>query len=407
MQRRRQLLLLGISLCGVLGVLGYLALAARQAGWTVTKRTMPMPPLGDGPWTFATAEHPRIRVNVLARGLEHPWAIAFLPDSGMLITERVGRLRMFRDGRLDPRPIAGVPEVWRVQGTGLQDVAVHPRFTENRLIYLTYMRPTGDGMGAPALARARLEGHELHEFEELLITEAYGGPWGPNARVVFGPDGKLYVSTGSGGGMRDAAQEPGSLRGKILRLNDDGSVPPDNPFAERPGWRPEIWSLGHRNTLGLIVHPDTGEVWQHEAGPIGGDEINVILPGRNYGWPLLSFGRFRSGARVSAHPTREGYESPLVVWLPSITPAGMAVYTGDRFPAWRGNVFVGSLRRGGINGTGHMQRIVFNERMEELRRESLLAELRQRIREVRQGPDGLLYVLTDHTEGTLLRLEPR
>lgn len=202
------------------------------------------------------------------------------------------------------------------------------------------------------------------------------------------------------------AQDPMSLRGKILRLNGDGSVPTDNPFVGQARYRPEIYSLGHRNQLGLIVHPETGMLWNNENGPNGGDEINIILPGRNYGWPVVSFGRLYPGARVSEHPTREDMESPLVVWLPAIAAAGMAVYTGDQFPAWKGNVFVGSLREGGIPGTGHLQRVVLNDNTEEIRRESMLQELRQRIREVRQGPDGLLYLLTDEDDGALLRLEP-
>ena len=244
----------------------------------------------------------------------------------------------------------------------------------------------------------------LVDVEDLVVTDPYEGNQGLNGRVVFGGDGKLYMSTG--GRVGNLAQDLASLRGKILRLNDDGSAPPDNPFAGNPGHRPEIYTLGHRNTLGLILHPSTGDLWNHENGPNGGDEINVILPGRNYGWPLVSFGRLYPGSRVSEHPTREGIESPLVVWLPAIAAAGMAVYTGDRFPAWRGNVFVGSLRKGGIPGTGHLQRIVFNEQYEELRREAILQELRQRIREVRQGPDGLLYLLTDEDDGALLRIEP-
>jgi glucose/arabinose dehydrogenase len=202
------------------------------------------------------------------------------------------------------------------------------------------------------------------------------------------------------------AQDPASLRGKILRLRDDGSVPDDNPFVGRAGYRPEIYTLGHRNTLALIVHPITGELWNNENGPNGGDEINVILPGRNYGWPLVSFGRDYPGPRISEHPTRAGMESPLVTWIPSIAVSGMAIYTGDRFPAWKGNAFVGAMRVGEIVGTGHLQRVVFNAKMEEIRRESMLTELRQRIREVRQGPDGLLYLLTDEDPGAVLRLEP-
>jgi aldose sugar dehydrogenase len=189
-------------------------------------------------------------------------------------------------------------------------------------------------------------------------------------------------------------------------MRDDGSVPPDNPFVGRAGYRPEIYTLGHRNSLGLMVHPETGALWNNENGPNGGDEINIILPGRNYGWPVISFGRDYPGPRISEHPTREGMESPLVVWIPSIAISGMAVYTGDRFSKWKGNVFVGSMRTGEIPGTGHLERIVFNEKTEELRRESMLGELKQRIREVRQGPDGYLYLLTDEDDGALLRIEP-
>ncbi len=366
---------------------------------------VPVPPLGTGPWVLDTAEQHKIRVSVVARGMSHPWAIAFLPDGGMLITERPGRLRVIRDGVLDPRPVSGVPEVRTDGNGGLMDVALHPDFAENGLVYLTYTKPVGNGWGTPALARGRLEGGALTDVRDLVVTEAFEGNSGLNGRVVFGRDGKVYMSTG--GRVGTAAQDPMSLRGKVLRINDDGTVPPDNPFVGREGYRPEIYTLGHRNTLGLILHPETGELWQHENGPNGGDEINVLSPGGNYGWPLVSFGRDYSGERITDHPTREGMESPLVVWLPAIAAAGMAVYTGDQFPAWRGNVFVGSLRQGGIPGTGHLQRIVFNERTEELRRESMLTELRRRIREVREGPDGLLYVLTDEEDdGALLRIEP-
>jgi glucose/arabinose dehydrogenase len=371
---------------------------------------VPVPPLGVGPWVFDTAEQHKIRVSVVARGLSHPWAIAFLPDGGMLVTERAGRLRVVRDDMLAPNAISGVPEVRTDGNGGLMDVAVHPRFADNRLVYLTYTKHAGDGRGSPALARGRLENGALTDVRDLLVTEAFEGNSGLNGRVAFGRDGKVYMSTGGRVGEVAAvgrgAQDPMSLRGKILRLNDDGSVPSDNPFMGRAGYRPEIYTLGHRNQLGLMVHPETGMLWNHENGPNGGDEINIILPGRNYGWPVVSFGRLYPGARVSEHPTREDMESPLVVWLPAIAVAGMAVYTGDIFPAWKDNVFVGSLREGGIPGTGHLQRIVFNENTEEIRRESMLQELRQRIREVREGPDGLLYLLTDEDDGALLRLEP-
>jgi aldose sugar dehydrogenase len=369
---------------------------------------VPIPPLGAGPWVFDTAEQHKIRVSVVTRGLSHPWAIAFLPGGEMLITERGGRLRVVRDGVLDPKAITGVPQVRTDGNGGLMDVALHPQFAQNRLVYLTYTKPVGNGMGAPALARGRLEAGALIDVRDLLVPDAYAGNSGLNGRVVFGRDGKVYMSTGgrSQDDIANVAQDPMSLRGKILRLNDDGSVPLDNPFVGRAGYRPEIYTLGHRNTLGLIVHPQTGMLWQHENGPNGGDEINILLPGRDYGWPVVSFGRDYAGPRVSAHPTREGTESPLVVWLPAIAVAGMAVYTGDKFPAWKGNVFVGAMTEGRIPATGHLQRVVFNDKTEEVRRESMLRELRQRIREVRQGPDGFLYLLTDEDDGALLRIEP-
>jgi glucose/arabinose dehydrogenase len=369
---------------------------------------IPAAPLGAGPWVFDTAEQHKIRVSVVTKGLSHPWAIAFLPGGEMLITERGGQLRIVRNGVLDPKPISGVPQVRTDGNGGLMDVALHPRFVENRLVYLTYTKPVGNGMGAPSLARGRLEGAALVDVRDLLVPDTYPGNSGLNGRVVFGRDGKVYMSTGgrSQNDIDNVAQNPMSLRGKILRLNDDGSVPSDNPFVGRPGYRPEIYTMGHRNTLGLIVHPQTGMLWQHENGPNGGDEINILLPGRDYGWPVLSFGRDYAGPRVSEHPTREGTESPLVVWLPAIAVAGMAVYTGDRFPAWRGNVFVGAMTEGRIPGTGHLQRVVFNDKNEEVRRESMLREFRQRIREVRQGPDGFLYLLTDEDDGALLRIEP-
>ncbi len=365
---------------------------------------VPVSPLGAGPWVFDTAEQHKVRVSVVTTGLSHPWALAFLPDGDMLVTERPGRLRIVRRGVLDPQAISGVPQV-RTDGNGdLMDVALHPRFADNRFVYLTYTKPVGNGMGAPALARGRLEAGALADVRDLLVTDAFEGNSGLNGRVVFGRDGKVYMSTG--GNVGNVSQDPTSLRGKILRLNDDGSVPSDNPFVGHAGHRPEIYTFGHRNTLGLIVHPETGVLWNHENGPNGGDEINIILRGRNYGWPVVSFGRNYPGSRITEHPTREGMESPLVVWLPAIAVAGLAVYTGDQFPAWRGNAFVGSLREGGIAGTGHLQRIVFNARTEELRRESMLTELRQRIREVREGPDGFLYLLTDEDDGALLRIEP-
>jgi glucose/arabinose dehydrogenase len=365
---------------------------------------VPIPPLGAGPFVFDTAEQPKIRVTVVTKSLAHPWSLAFLADGTILVAERPGRLRLIRNGALDPKPIGGVPVVRTKGNGGLMDIALHPRFAENHLLYFTYTKPVENDRGAPTLARGRLEGGMLADVRDLLVTDSRDGNSGLSARIAFGRDGMLYMATG--GNVDKVSQEPGSLRGKILRVRDDGSAPPDNPFVGRAGFKPEIYTLGHRNSLGLMVHPETGALWNNENGPNGGDEINIILPGRNYGWPVVSFGRDYAGPRVSEHPTREGMESPIVVWIPSIAVAGMTVYTGDRFPKWKGNVFVGSMRTGEIAGTGHLERIVFNEKTEELRRESMLGELRQRIRDVRQGPDGYLYLLTDEDDGALLRIEP-
>ena len=385
----------GLVLAGVTGA------AAQPVGLT------PLP-LPDGPRVFDSAEQSQFRLVVVTSGLSHPWGMAFLPDGGVLVTERAGQLRVIRGGVLDPQPISGVPGVHARGLAGLMDVAIHPRFSENQLVYLTYSKPGDDGVRV-ALARGRLTGSSLTDVDDLFVSDLVGGGGTAASRVVFRLDGTLLVTVGgafgsSGGGRR--AQDPSNTIGKLLRLNDDGSVPEDNPFVGRRGYRPEIYSLGHRNQLGLTIHPETGAIWAHENGPQGGDEVNLIRPGRNYGWPVVSYSREYSGARVATRAWLDGMEPAEIVWLPAIAPSGMVFYDGDRFPGWRGNLFVGALRIGGVRNTGHLQRIVFNERGEEARRESLLAELRQRIRDVRQGPDGLLYVLTDADDGALLRLEP-
>ncbi len=385
----------GLVLTGVIGA------GAQPAG-------LPSLPLPDGPRVFDSAEQSQFRLVVVTPGLSHAWGLAFLPGGEVLVTERVGRLRVIHDGVLDPQAISGVPEVHARGLAGLMDVAIHPRFSENQLVYLTYSKPGDDGVRV-ALARGRLVGSSLADVDDLFVSDLVGGGGTAASRVVFRPDGTLLVTVGGafgslGGGRR--AQDPSNTIGKLLRLNDDGSVPMDNPFVGRRGYRPEIYSLGHRNQLGLTIHPETGAVWAHENGPQGGDEVNLIRPGRNYGWPVVSYSREYSGARVATRAWLDGMEPAEVVWLPAVAPSGMVFYDGDRFPGWRGNLFVGALRIGGIRNTGHLQRIVFNERGEEARRESLLAELRQRIRDVRQGPDGLLYVLTDADDGALLRLEP-
>ena len=378
-----------------------LAVVSAQRGVGVPRVT-----LGDGPWVFDTAEQHKVRVVAVTKGLANPWSLAFLPSGEMLITERSGRLRIIRNGVLDSQPVSGVPQSKMQRLGGLMDVVLHPRFAENRFVYLTYSKPGDKDLIATALGRGTWDGSALTNFQELFVVEPWwDGQGGAASRIAFGRDGMLYMTTGASVANMKDAQDPSHDKGKVLRLRDDGTVPPDNPFVGRAGYKPEIYSLGHRNQLGLAIHPQTGAVWSNENGPNGGDEINVILPGRNYGWPDVSLGRSYEGPWQGKF-AKEGIEPPVVYWMPSIAVSGMAFYTGDRFPAWKGNVFVGALRYGEIPQTGHLQRVVFNERGEEMRREMLLTELRQRIRDVRQGPDGLLYLLTDENPGALLRLEP-
>jgi glucose/arabinose dehydrogenase len=363
---------------------------------------IPHQSLGAGPFAFDTAEQHKIRVVVVARGIVHPWSLAFLPDGNMLITERGGRLRMIRDGVLDPQPLAGIPKVNAVRNAGLFDIVLHPKFAENKLVYFTYSKPGEEGKSATTLARARLDRAGLTDAKDLFVSDwstVLGG-----SRIGFAKDGTIFMTTGAATGP--LAQDPMSDYGKVLRFREDGTIPNDNPFVGRPGYKPEIYSLGHRDQLGLAINPETGAVLTNENGPNGGDEINLILPGRNYGWPISSYGRAYEGPRISETPLKEGIEQPLVLWIPSIALSGMTFYTGDRFPAWKGNIFVGGMRYGEIPGTGRLERVVFNAKMEELRRESLLTDLKQRIRDVRQGPDGLLYVLTEEEDGALLRIEP-
>ena len=293
------------------------------------------------------------------------------------------------------------PEV-RAQGLcGLFDVVLHPQFAENRWVYLTYDKPRDSKASSLAIARGRWDGRALTEVRDLLVAENASCV----SRMVFGPDGMLYVSTF--GAFAEAAQNTNSLAGKVLRLRDDGTVPPDNPFVGKSGYRPEIYTMGHRSTLGLAVHPGTGRIWELEMGPNGGDEINILRAGANYGWPLVSLGRTYPGPWQSKQFQREGFEDPVVFWMPSISTSGLAFYTGNRLSKWKGDVFVGGMRYGEIPGTGQLQRILINENLEELRREPLLVDLRQRIRDVRQGPDELLYLVTDHEkDGAVLRIEP-
>ena len=368
-------------------------------------RPLPSPPLGDGPFTFQTTEQ-NIRVVVVTKGLSHPWSLAFLPDGGMLITERVGRLRLVRDGVLDPNPVAGVPAVLsRATMAGLMDIALHPRFAENKWIFISYHKPVGDNLASNAILRGTWDGKALTDVRDIFVADDVDME---ASRIVFGRDGTLYMGIGGPGTgpavSVDRAQHTNDLAGKVLRLRDDGSIPPDNPFVGKTGYKPAIYSMGHRVQLGLTINPYNGDVWETENGPNGGDELNIIKPGKNYGWPVVSYGRDYRGPRMT--PSREGMEEPIVFWVPSIATSGLTFYTGDRFPQWKGNVFVGGMREGEMSPTGQLQRLVFNDKWEELRREALLRDLHQRIRDVRQGPDGLLYLLTEEDKAALLRIEP-
>jgi len=396
---------LALVLAGVSGRAQQPAAPARRAPNAPPPIVWPSPPLSDGLIISDTGIQHQIRLTVI-KGFNQPWSMAFLPDGNILVTERPGRLRIVRNGVLDPNPIAGLPII-KAQGlAGLMDLALHPRFSENKLVYFTYHKPPVEGTGNAGiitLARARWDGTALVEVHDLFSAIQTGNA----SRIIFGKDGMIYMTVGVGDPPEAArAQDPNDLAGKVLRLRDDGTVPPDNPFVNRPGHRPEIYTMGHRNALGLAVQPDTGAIWECEDGPNGGDEINILRPGKNYGWPVVSFGRFYLGPRVTEKPWQEGMEQPVVFWVPAIAISGMTFYTGDKFPNWKNDVFVGGMRQGEVPRSGHLERLDFNDKWEELHRESMLRELQQRIRDVRQGPDGFLYVLTAENDGALMRIEP-
>ena len=338
------------------------------------------------------------RVVKLVEGLDHPWSLAFLPDGRMLVTERPGRLNLI--GRDFKRTqIEGVPRVYASGQGGLLEVALHPRFADNGLIYLSYAGP-GEGGASTELARAKLEGNRLVELRVLFVEEPkttgglhFGG------RIVFDRAGFLYLTLGERGQMQ-RAQVPGNHHGSVIRLRDDGTVPPDNPYVGKPGWRPEKYDLGHRNMQGAALHPQTGQLWTHEHGPQGGDEINIIQPGTNYGWPVITYGaNYGTGTKIGEGTHKEGMARPLYYWVPSIAPSGMAFYAGDRFPQWKGNLFVGALRDQML-----VRLVLDGEKV--VKEERLLKGVLGRIRDVRNGPDGYLYLLTDENPGVLARLEP-
>jgi glucose/arabinose dehydrogenase len=341
----------------------------------------------------------RIRVVTIVRGLEHPWGLAFLPDGRMLVTERPGRLRIVNDGVLDPDPVAGVPEVAAVGQGGLLDIALHPDYASNGWIYLSYAA-SGEGGVGTELARGRLQGHRLTDVEVLFRLQPKSGAGRHfGGRIVFDREGYIYLTLGDRG-ERPRAQALDDHAGSVIRLHADGRVPQDNPFVGRVDARAEIYTYGNRNVQGAARHPQTGEVWTHEHGPQGGDEVNIIRAGTNYGWPVITYGaNYGTGTKIGEGTHKEGMAQPIHYWVPSIAPSGMAFYTGERFPAWRGDLFVGALKdqmlvRLEIEG----ERVTQEERM--------LKGVLGRIRDVRDGPDGYLYLLTDAPNGVLARLEP-
>jgi glucose/arabinose dehydrogenase len=341
-----------------------------------------------------------VQVQTIAHGLEHPWALAFLPDGRMLVTERPGRVRIIeQDGRLSP-PLAGVPPVQTRGQGGLLDVAVDPHFAENRLVYLAYAEPGKDRTAGTAVARGRLAEGRLEDVQ--VIYQQQPKVEGANhfgSRLVFARDGTLFVTQGDRYTYRDGAQDLSVGFGKIMRINPDGTVPGDNPFVGRAGTRPEIWSYGHRNVQSAALHPHTGQLWTVEHGARGGDELNRPEAGKNYGWPVITYGVDYSYAKIGEGTEKPGMEQPVYYWDPVIAPSGMTFYTGDAFPGWQGSILIGSLRPGLlVRLTLENSRVTGEERY--------LGDLRERIRDVRQGPDGLLYLLTDSRDGRLLRVLP-
>jgi len=359
----------------------------------------------------------KIRVVSVASGLVHPFSLAFLPDGRtLLVTEKNGRLRMIRDGVLEPDAVWTSPTPAGQGGDALHFVAVHPQFAQNRLVYVSYPKQ-GERGSTLAVSRGRLNGSKLEDVQEIFVADAWETGGNLAGRIFFGPDASLYVTVGDRDRICCNGSEDTSLRmkaqkldnhvGKTLRLRDDGGVPPDNPFVGRADAKPEIFTYGHRNGYGLAIQPETGQLWQAEIGPMGGDEVNILVAGHNYGWPLVSMGRNYTGSLVSDQPwARPGMDNPRIFWVPSISPSSIMFYTGDKFPKWKNHLFIGSLTQQQLI---HMS---FNQPSQAERREGLLIPLKMRMRDVQQGPDGYIYVATEgrsggnDADGTVLRIEP-
>jgi glucose/arabinose dehydrogenase len=340
-----------------------------------------------------------LRIVKIVSGLEHPWGHAFLPDNRIIITERPGRLRIVESGHLNPEPVAGLPAIAARGQGGLLDVALHPNFVTNQLVYLSYSAAGASGVGTE-VARGKLVGNRLEDVEvifRMTPKSKTGKHFG--SRLIFDREGYLYITLGDRG-EKKRAQLSDDHAGSVIRLHDDGRVPADNPFIGRQGWRPEKFTFGHRNMQGAAIHPETGEVWTHEHGPQGGDEVNIIRPGVNYGWPIITYGvNYVIGTQIGEGTQKTGMAQPLYYWVPSIAPSGMTFYTGEKFPRWQGNLFVGALKDQMLVRLSLKGEKIVNE-------ERLLKNQLGRIRDVSQGPDGYIYLLTDETDGMLVRIEP-
>ena len=369
-----------------------------------------------GAITLSTQTGQRILVTVVANGLVHPWSLAFTDAHTMLVTEQPGRLRVIRDGALLPAPAWEASGLPSTANDGLHFITLHPRFVENHLVYFSYPKYGEHGVTL-GISRGEFDGTALTHVREIFVADAWETGGNLAGRLYFAPDGMLLATVGDrdriccngseDNSLRMKAQDLGSHAGKTLRLRDDGSVPPDNPFVGRAGAKPEIYTYGHRNGYGLMVNPADNNVWQVEIGPLGGDEVNILLPGHNYGWPLVSMGRNYTGSLVSDEPWfRKGMDNPRMFWVPSISPSSLLFYDGDRFKGWKGSMFVGALTARAL------MRVSFNQPSQAERREPLLATLNARIRDVILGPDGNLYVTTEQAsggraaDGTVLRIEP-
>jgi aldose sugar dehydrogenase len=374
-------------------------------------------PLGTGPWVFDTFEQEHVGVSVVARTLDHPFGLVFLPGTtskanplgDLLISERTGKVRFLKNGQLQTDIVADLSNVLPMEQ--LFDLKLHPQYTKNQWVYFTYIKtgpnPNGskDYWVTTALARGRFDGQHLVDVKDVYVADAWSSNiGGASSRLQFLADGTLLLGV-SHRIDTIAPQKLDNHIGKILRLNDDGTTPTDNPFIGVEGARPEIYTWGNRSVMDFTTHPVTGAVWEVENGPQGGDEVNILKPGANFGWPIATYGRDYDGKRFSPQPWVEGTDLPEVFWVPSITVASLHFYTGDKFPKWKNNLLVGSMIVGRIPGTGHVERVVFNEEGE-VRREELFKSLKQRIRYIAQGPDDLIYLLTDDADGALLRLEP-